>query len=421
MVMPPSVARQQAEALARDVPAERYNRVVRLAQAVFGTPFAALNLVGNDTQFTVASVGIPTGEIPVEDSVCRVTVLQDDVLEVRDLREDERFAYIPSVTGPPRLRFYAGVPVRGQSGQKVGALCILDLAPRVLGRQQREMLADLGALLEHELSIQEEMNLAGKVQQLMLPTSAPEIEGVEIAGRVQPAREAGGDYFDWLVVRDADSPNPKLQFVLGDVMGKGLAASLIASEVRAVLRGHSRYAPDVADAVARLSTTTRQDLEANGRFTTLWVGRLDPITGALSYIDAGHGLAIIASTRGYRRLYQENLPLGMPLEENWVQATDVLGEDELLVVASDGLFDVFDDSFEAAEKRLGNILVPGLSCRQIVENIVNFAKSRATTDDVTALAVRRVPINRTEVDTDTVTDVETDAGAAAPATKSTPT
>lgn len=389
MVMPPSTGRQEAEALARSASAGRYDRFVRLAQAIFGAPIAALNLIGNDSQFTVASVGFPAGEMPVEDSVCRVTVQQDDVLEVRDLREDERFATIPAVTGPPRVRFYAGTPVRGQSGQNVGSLCILDLVPRTLGRQQLAMLADLGALLERELSVQEEMDLAGQVQQLMLPTSAPDIAGVEIAGRVQPAREAGGDYFDWFVVNDPDGAGRRLQMVLGDVMGKGLAASLIASEVRAVLRGHSRYT-DVGDAVARTLTTTRHDLEANNRFSTLWVGRLDPSTGTLDYLDAGHGLAVIASQRGYRRLSQEYLPLGAPIDETWVKASDVLAEDELLVIVSDGVFDVLDDSFEQVEARLHTILEPGLSCRQIVDRIVDFAVSHAATDDVTALVVRRV-------------------------------
>jgi len=389
MAMPPSTGRREAEAVARTVSAERYDRFVRLAQAIFGAPIAALNLIGNDSQFTVASVGFPKGEMPVEDSVCQVTVQQDHALEVRDLREDERFASIPSVTGPPRVRFYAGTPVRGQSGQNIGALCILDLVPRRLGRQQLEMLSDLGALLERELAVQEEMDLAGQVQQLMLPTSAPDIDGVEIAGRVQPAREAGGDYFDWFVVNDPDGHGKRLQVVLGDVMGKGLAASLIASEVRAVLRGHSRYT-DVGDAVSRTWMTTHSDLEANDRFSTLWVGRLDPITGELDYLDAGHGLAIIASQRGYRRLTQDYLPLGMPIEETWVKASDVLADDELLVVVSDGVFDVLDDSFDQVEARLGDILDPGLTCRQIVDRIVDFAVSEAATDDVTALAVRRV-------------------------------
>lgn len=389
MVMPSSAGRHEAVAVAHNVPADRYDRVVRLAQAIFGAPIAALNLIGKDTQYTVASVGFPKGETAVEDSICSVTVLQDDVLEVRDLREDERFATMPAVTGPPRARFYAGMPVKGQSGQNIGALCIVDLVPRRLGRQQREMLADLGALLERELAVQEEMELAGQVQQLMLPTAAPDIAGVDVAGHVQPAREAGGDYYDWFVVDDPGGAGKRLQVVLGDVMGKGLAASLIASEVRAVLRGHSGYT-DVGDAVARTSATTHHDLDANGRFSTLWVGRLDPMTGELDYIDAGHGLAVIASPRGHRWLTQEYLPLGTPVDDDWARAGDVLAEDELLVVVSDGVFDVLDDSIEQAEARLERMLDPSVSCRRIVDRIVDFAVSHAATDDVTALAVRRI-------------------------------
>ena len=78
------------------------------------------------------------------------------------------------------------------------------------------------------------------------------------------------------------------------------------------------------------------------------------------------------------------------MEETWNKSVDVLAEDELLIVVSDGVFDVLDDSFEQVEARLPTILDPGLSCQQIVDMIVDFAVSSVATDDVTALAVRRV-------------------------------
>ncbi|MCL2394174.1 MAG: SpoIIE family protein phosphatase [Acidimicrobiaceae bacterium] len=388
MVMPPNTGQQEANAIAKSVPAERYDRFVRLAQALFGAPMAALNLIGNDKQFTVSSVGFPKGEIPVEDSVCHVTVLEDQILEVRDLREDNRFAAIPAVVDAPRLRFYAGVPVRGQSGQNIGALCILDLAPRTLGPQQRQLLGDLGALLEYELTVQKEMDLVGQVQQLMLPASAPDIDGIEIAGRLHPAKEAGGDYFDWMVVDDPANGGKRLQVVLGDVMGKGLSASLFASEARAVMRGHAPFT-DIGEAVARTFATTGRDFEANDRFSTLWVGRMDPITGTLDYVDAGHGLAIIVSKDRYRRLDQDYLPIG-PLEDTWSMASDFLAEDELLIIMSDGLFDVVDDSFGELEARLRLVYDLKMSCRRIVDTLVTFAISQGATDDVTVLAIRRI-------------------------------
>ncbi|WP_425956132.1 PP2C family protein-serine/threonine phosphatase [Xylanimonas sp. McL0601] len=376
---------QEAEVLAKAPYDGRYDRVVRLAQAIFGAPIAALNLLGEHEEYTVAAVGARRGTSPRSESICRFTVDQDDVLEVPDLREDPRFRDASIVAGPPRARFYAGVPLRASSGQKVGTLCILDLVPRELGVTQREMLADLGAVLERELGVQEEMARAGEVQRQLLPSELPALAGLEGAGRVLQAREAGGDFFDWQVVRGPQGQE-ELQVVLADVMGKGMPASLIAAEVRAVLRTHSRYV-GVAEAVQRTSESTSRDLETIGRFVTLWAGRLDPASGTLEYVDAGHGLAVIASPRGPRRLVQRHLPLGMPVASTWTQATDVLERDELLVVVSDGVFDVFE-SVDAALDAVGT-LDTTRTCAEVVDQIVAYAAKQGTVDDVTAVVVRR--------------------------------
>ncbi len=99
---------------------------------------------------------------------------------------------------------------------------------------------------------------------------------------------------------------------------------------------------------------------------------------------------MIVSPRGHRRLAQQYLPLGMPIQDSWTSASDVLAEDELLVVVSDGVFDVFDDSFELAAAQLPAIQDPALSCRQIVDRIVEFAVGQGATDDVTAVVLRRM-------------------------------
>ncbi|WP_165350380.1 PP2C family protein-serine/threonine phosphatase [Xylanimonas protaetiae] len=380
-----TTGQQHADALAAAPADGRYDRVVRLAQAIFGAPIAALNLLGEHEQHTVAAVGTPRASSPVSESICRFTIEQDDVVEIADLRADERFRQYPIVAGPPRVRFYAGVPLHAASGAKVGVLCILDLVPRDLGPTQREMLADLGAMLERELSVQEEMARAGEVQRLLLPSEPPALEGLEVAGRVLQAREAGGDFFDWQV--QPGEGGDELRLLLADVMGKGLAASLIASEVRAVLRTHARYV-GVAEAVRRSAETTARDLDSNGRFVTLWAGRVDPRTGDVEYVDAGHGLGVIASPRGVRRLTQDQLPLGMPVDTTWTSAHDVLAEDELLVVVSDGVFDVFG-SVEAALDGVERLLEPPMSCADVVDRIVAYAAARGTSDDVTAVVVRR--------------------------------
>ncbi|MFC4616820.1 PP2C family protein-serine/threonine phosphatase [Cellulomonas algicola] len=382
-----STAAQEAERLA-EVPTERYDRIVRLAQAIFEVPIASLNLIGEDEQFAVAAVGTPTATYPLSAAICGHTVLQDDIFEVPDLREDERFREHSIVIGPSQVRHYAGVPLRAPSGQKVGALCLLDREPGRLDAGQREMLTDLGAVLEREIAVQAEMLRAGEVQRLLLPDQPPELAGVEVAGRVQQATEAGGDFFDWQVV-PVPLGSRRLQVVLADVMGKGLAASLIASEMRAVLRTHSHYV-EVDEAVRRTNDTTSRDLESNGRFVTLWAGRLDPVDGSVEFVDAGHGLAVVASERGVRRLAQEHPPLGVPVPSRWSSVRDVLAPDESLVVVSDGVFDVFGGVDEALDA-VRAVAVSARSCVELVDRTLEFVSGQGATDDVTVVAVRTRP------------------------------
>jgi len=400
---------QEADALAAAAEdGDRFDRVIRLAQAIFGAPIAALNLVGEEEQHTVAAIGAPTGDIPVGQSICQYTVQQPAIFEVPDLRADPRFAENPIVAGAPRLRFYAGVPLSAPSGHRVGALCILDLVPRELGPVEHEMLADLGAVLERELAIEAEMQRAGDVQRRLLPAEPPDVPGLEMAGLVRQAREAGGDFYDWQVIpanprgrRQDDPPvadsHALVQVTLADVMGKGLPASLLASEMRAVLRTHSRYVPlDVA--VARTSETTEASLTSNGAFVTLWTGRIDPVDGSLSYVDAGHGLAAIVSERGVRRLAQGHMPLGLPVLEEWRLGMDVIAPDETLVIVSDGVFDVFDDSLEdamaALQRTTDRSVAAGESAESMARTILDYAGTHGAADDLTAVVVRRTGTTR---------------------------
>ncbi|MFC7496098.1 MULTISPECIES: PP2C family protein-serine/threonine phosphatase [unclassified Nocardioides] len=384
-----STPAQEADALAdAGAGGERYDRVIRLAQAIFGAPVAAINLIGQHDQHTVSAVGVSVGSGPLGESVCRHTVERADILEVPDLRADERFAGFPIVAGPPQLRFYAGVPLKAPSGQLVGALCILDRVPRELGRMQQEMLADLGAVLERELAMDAEMQHAGEVQSRLLPAAPPAVAGLEMAGRVQQASEAGGDFFDWQTPVPGDGQaHQTVQVALADVMGKGLPSALLASEVRAVLRTHSRYV-SLDEAIRRTWETTEASLTSNNAFVTLWAGRVDPADGALSYVDAGHGLAAIASPRGSRRLAQQHLPLGLPALDDWEVGTDTIGDDEVLAIVSDGVYDVLG-SVDEALAAFQRIAARGGSAADMVSRILRYATTHGATDDLTAVVVRR--------------------------------
>ena len=132
-------------------PEERFDRYTRIAAALFDVPIALVSLIDANRQWFKSHHGLDAEETPREMAFCAHTILGKDVLQVPDALQDPRFADNPLVTGPPRLRFYAGFPLVVGDGRCVGTLCLIDQRPRALDEVQLELLADLAHLVEAEL------------------------------------------------------------------------------------------------------------------------------------------------------------------------------------------------------------------------------------------------------------------------------
>lgn len=132
-------------------PEERFDRIARLAQALFGTPVVAVNLVDAERVWSKSCIGAAEREGPRATALCGHVVHAAAPLVVKDALEDPRFSDWPQVRGARGLRFYAGHPIRSM-GQVVGTLCIADTRPRQLSTAEHGHLADLAALAEHELA-----------------------------------------------------------------------------------------------------------------------------------------------------------------------------------------------------------------------------------------------------------------------------
>lgn len=127
------------------------DRVTRLLAAYTRAPMAAFTVLDRDRQQLVARVGIDGSETERRTSFCSHTILQDEIFEVEDASRDHRFAGNPLVTDDPKIRYYAGIPVRAPDGRKLGALCAIDTQPRRLDQGTRAVLQDLRMVLENEL------------------------------------------------------------------------------------------------------------------------------------------------------------------------------------------------------------------------------------------------------------------------------
>lgn len=133
-------------------PEERFDRVTRMAKRMFGVEAALVSLVDENRQWFKSSVGLDATETPRNVSFCGHAILGDDILYVPNALADERFADNPLVTGGPKIRFYAGCPLRAVGGAKVGTLCLVDSAPRDFDQEDKLALHDLASMVEDELS-----------------------------------------------------------------------------------------------------------------------------------------------------------------------------------------------------------------------------------------------------------------------------
>jgi len=136
-----------------DTPAEeRFDRLTRLAQQLLGMPIALVSLVDQHRQWFKSCQGLEASETPRSVSFCGHAILDDKLFIVQNTLEDSRFADNPLVTEAPHIRFYAGQPLKGNNGQRMGTLCVIDSKPRDLNQTERECLKDLAILVENELN-----------------------------------------------------------------------------------------------------------------------------------------------------------------------------------------------------------------------------------------------------------------------------
>ncbi len=133
-------------------PEAEFDAIVNAAAMVCGVPMCLISLIDRDRHWFKANVGLPDmSEAPRGAAICDVTILQDDLVEVPDCRQDNRFAQKPMVSGEPNVRFYAGIPLSLSDGSRVGCFCVLDNKPGSLTKAQRDVLRQLSLAVSHAL------------------------------------------------------------------------------------------------------------------------------------------------------------------------------------------------------------------------------------------------------------------------------
>jgi serine phosphatase RsbU (regulator of sigma subunit) len=216
------------------------------------------------------------------------------------------------------------------------------------------------------------------------------LAGYDISGVNLPCRTVGGDYYDYAINDD------RLLFALGDVSGKGTGAALLMTVLRAAVRGSwSEGTP--AEAVERINHTVVQNVPSN-KFITFFLARLDPETGDVRYVNAGHNPPLLVRADGTTETLTEGgMVLGLFEGVPFAEACVELRPGDTLVVYSDGVTETFDaDGNEFAEERLAKVALRGrgLSAEalegEILRELDAFSRGAKATDDRTLIVLKRL-------------------------------
>ncbi|MCO4275649.1 SpoIIE family protein phosphatase [Pseudarthrobacter sp. HLT3-5] len=249
-----------------------------------------------------------------------------------------------------------------------------------LFRRRQPSAADTAA----DTAAASELERATEVQKSLLPQEDVRVDGYDVAGVFRPSRSVGGDFYDWYRTPEG------LHLTFADAMGKGMGAALIAATVRAVMRSTGQR-QDLDAAFASASTTIAADLDSSNSFVTLFHARLDAASGVVSYVDAGHGLALHVTADGSAdRLPSGGPPVGAWAGSAWPQSAVGLAPGDSLVVVSDGVLDVF----ESVEQFTEAVLAAAhgqVSAQSASDAIMALAPAETAEDDVTVVVVRRLP------------------------------
>lgn len=247
-------------------------------------------------------------------------------------------------------------------------------------------------LLEESMEkrrMEEDMRMAAEIQTGLLPRQAPRVDGWDLAGCNRPCRTVGGDYYDFAV------EDERLLVALGDVSGKGTGAALLMTVLRAAVRAHWTETV-LSDAVARINRTVCQNVPQS-KYVTFFLAALDPATGRLAYVNAGHNPPLLVRAAGkVDRLEDGGLVLGMFENVTYAGGTVEMRPGDTLVVYSDGVTETWspegaeygEESLTALAVRSRGLAAPAL-LDTILREIERFEAGARASDDRTLVVLKR--------------------------------
>ncbi|KAA3659594.1 MAG: tetratricopeptide repeat protein, partial [Calditrichaeota bacterium] len=251
--------------------------------------------------------------------------------------------------------------------------------------------------LAEQERLQKEMQVAQEIQQTLLPSEFPKLEGCEIASYYKAAKEVGGDYYDFVQV-----DNDTLGVVVADVSGKGVPGSLVMTMIRTALRTEARGIHDAAEVLSKVNDFVSMDMK-KGMFVTVFYVIIDTKRRRLNFASAGHNPLILyrPSTNKTYYLNPKGFPIGIQLAEKDLFRQSIesdtiqMVEDDIILLYTDGITEAMNGQRQLfGEERLLQIIREqgNLEADDFVDklrlDIETFTEGNIQYDDITCVTIK---------------------------------
>ena len=194
--------------------------------------------------------------------------------------------------------------------------------------------------LQVSTQLTQELRVASRIQQGLFPRQFPQMPGYDLAARCQPARETGGDFFDFIELSDG-----RVGMVIADVAGKGMPAALLMANARSTWRAEARLAYGPAETLRRANRSVYRDINSNS-FVTFLYAILSPDERQICFAGAGHPLPLVYNGMGIREVEVYGLPLGLTRDATYDEVAVSLEPGDTVYLYTDGVTEVLNSSRE---------------------------------------------------------------------------
>ena len=265
-------------------------------------------------------------------------------------------------------------------------------AQTALAQEVARLTTAIGREMAQRERLNRELEIAREVQEHLFPQRLPAVPGLDYCGQCRPAREVGGDYYDFLAL-----PDGRLGIAIGDVSGKGVGAALMMASLEASLRALASVVDDPAELMERVNSLVYQASSSN-RYATLFYAEYDPASRRLSYVNAGHNPPVVLRNCGgacqVLRLETGGSVIGL-LPQRYERGVFSHEAGDLVVLFTDGVSESMNARYEEwGEESLielaktchGLPVLEGM--RRILAAAQAFAAGAPQHDDMTLVLLR---------------------------------